>query len=184
MPPRKRSSPEGANSKEHWLRSEEPARSRPWAYEELLFGSSRDRTRRRELGALLAELASERVQLVQLHRELAEHLARIDRLQAQLNEFAPAPEQGEPRPVLAKGIRGTRAPPPGEGDSHASLAETGPIRSARTPQRSLTTVVAAQQLCGAGLSGSGGYEATDVGVDRERTKRGCPRVSRVRDSRW
>ena len=123
MPPRKRSSPEGANSKEHWLRSEDPARWRPWVYEELLFGSSRDRTRTRELGALLEELASERVQLARLHRELDEHLARIDRLQAQLNELAPAPEQGEPRPVLAKGFPGTRAPPPDEGDSHASLAE-------------------------------------------------------------
>jgi hypothetical protein len=35
-----RNSPEGAERRDHWLRGDRSARARPWAYEELLFGSA------------------------------------------------------------------------------------------------------------------------------------------------
>jgi hypothetical protein len=89
---RKRNSPEGAAGSDHWLRLS-PSRARPWAYEELLFGSSRDRAQTRELSALVRELESERGALAELHRELDRHVARIEGLEGRLEELTPAVER-------------------------------------------------------------------------------------------
>jgi hypothetical protein len=94
---RKRNSPEGAAGLDHWLRAETPARSRPWAYEELLFGSSRDRAQARELSALVRELENERSELAKLHRELGRHFARIEDLEGRLEELTPAVERNTSR---------------------------------------------------------------------------------------
>jgi hypothetical protein len=86
---RKRNSPEGAAGSDHWLRAETPARSRPWAYEELLLGSSRDRAQARELSALVRELETERGELAKLHQELDRHLRTIEDLEGRLQELTP-----------------------------------------------------------------------------------------------
>jgi hypothetical protein len=86
---RKRNSPEGAAGSDHWLRAETSARSRPWAYEELLLGSSRDRAQARELSALVSELETERSELAKLYQELDRHLRTIEDLEGRLRELAP-----------------------------------------------------------------------------------------------
>ena len=49
MSRKSRTSPQGADRSDHWLRGGQAARSRAWAYEELLFGSTHGR-HREELG--------------------------------------------------------------------------------------------------------------------------------------
>ncbi len=111
MPPKRRSSPEGVEGKEHWLPSKEPARSRPWAYEELLFGSSLERKRMKELGVVMDELDGERAELARLHQELDEHLASITSLEKRLNELTPVPAEAEPTAaVSARSLPAARAP--------------------------------------------------------------------------
>ena len=73
MPLQKRSSPEGVEGNEHWLRSKEPARSRPWAYEELLFGSALERKRMKELGAVMDELDGDAEALHAVNTVVLEH---------------------------------------------------------------------------------------------------------------
>ena len=94
MSGRKRSSPKGADRREQWLRSERH-RSRPWAYEELLFGPIEDRERSWILGALEADLASERDNLSTLRRHMDQHLTRIATLEGRLNALASG-GNGEP----------------------------------------------------------------------------------------
>jgi hypothetical protein len=79
-----RSSPEGANGREDWLAADEWSRLRPWAYEEILFGSPEERARSRELVAVVGELEAERVELAALHEELDLHLTRIAELERRL----------------------------------------------------------------------------------------------------
>jgi hypothetical protein len=90
---RKRNSPEGDAGSDDWLRAETAALSRPWAYEELLFGSARDRAQARELSAVIRELENERGELAKLHRELDRHLAKIEGLEGRLEELSPPVEQ-------------------------------------------------------------------------------------------
>jgi hypothetical protein len=101
---RKRNSPEGAAGSDHWLRAETPARSRPWAYEELLFGSSRERAKARELTALVRELESERGELAKLYRELDTHLAKIEGLERRLEELTPAVERNRSRSASSRAV--------------------------------------------------------------------------------
>jgi hypothetical protein len=108
---RKRNSPEGATGSDHWLRVEAPARSRPWAYEELLLGSSRDRAQARELSAVVRELETERGELTKLHRELDRHLARIERLESRLEELTPAVEQHTYPSVSSRALPRSQATP-------------------------------------------------------------------------
>ena len=54
---RKAQSPEGVNGREDWLAADEWGRLRPWAYEEILFGSTEERARAEELAAVVGELA-------------------------------------------------------------------------------------------------------------------------------
>jgi len=123
MPPRKRKSPQRVDGKEQWLRSGTPARSRPWAYEELLFESSHDREQAREHAALVAELERESDELAGLYQVLDAHLARIARLERRLKGLTPAAEEDEPPPAPSPSLPRTRAAPVDSVDSRASLAE-------------------------------------------------------------
>jgi hypothetical protein len=123
MAPRKRSSPQEVVGKERWLQSDEPTRSRPWAYEELLFGSSDDREQTRELGAVAEELGKERAELARLYQELDKHLMRISSLEKRLQELTPATERDEPRPISSRTLPHTRVAPTSKDDSRASAAE-------------------------------------------------------------
>jgi hypothetical protein len=122
MPRRRRNSPEGVDRAKHWLGSEQRARSRPWEYEEFLFGSGHGPRRIRELAAVVWELERERFELARLHQELDEHLTRIANLQSRLDELTPAgepdtsPSRASPNPL------GPRAARTEEIDSAASLA--------------------------------------------------------------
>jgi hypothetical protein len=117
MPFEGRSSPEGANGREDWLAAGEWGRLRPWAYEEILFGTREERARTAELAAVVGELEGERVALAALHEALDLHLARISELERRLDELkgvqpvsdvagAPAPlppaelPPSRPRPTL------------------------------------------------------------------------------------
>lgn len=123
MAPRERNSPQGADAKEHWLRADAPMRSRPWVYEELLFGSSHDRERTRALGVVVAELESERAELARLYAELDVHFARIASLEERLKELTPPTEREEPRVLSPRTVPQTRAVPAHESDSRAALAD-------------------------------------------------------------
>jgi hypothetical protein len=90
MPPRRRSSPNGANGREDWLAVAEPSRERPWAYEELLFGSAEERARAKELREVVREIESERRELARLHEELDAHLDRTSTLDRRLEELTSA----------------------------------------------------------------------------------------------
>ena len=87
MPHARRSSPEGANGREDWLAADEWGRLRPWAYEEILFGSPEERVRAQELATVVAELETERVELAALHETLDLHLVRIVDLERRLGEL-------------------------------------------------------------------------------------------------
>jgi hypothetical protein len=124
MPSRERKPSQGVGRKEHWLwlRSDKPTRSRPWAYEELLLGSSRERQQARELDAVVEELQMERAELARLYQELDDHFARIASLERELKELTPTRARDEPRPVSAESFPHTRAAPAVRDDSGASLA--------------------------------------------------------------
>src|SRR2546425_12406326 len=100
MPLRKRSSPEGANGREDWLATGEHGRGRPWAYEQLLFGSPEDRERARELETVFEELEAERSELSRLHDDLDAHLMRIAQLDRRVDELTGTGEP--PKPLSAK----------------------------------------------------------------------------------
>ena len=87
MPHARRSSPEGVNGREDWLAADEWGRLRPWAYEEILFGSTEERARAEELAAVVDELETERVELAALHETLDLHLTRIAELERRLGEL-------------------------------------------------------------------------------------------------
>lgn len=122
MPSRKRSSPQGRSERGPWLPSDERARSRPWAYEELLFGPSDDREQIRELGALVEELDNERGELARLYQGLDAHLSRISSLESRLRELTPA-EGDDPGSAQLSKLPRTRAAPADTGDSGAISAE-------------------------------------------------------------
>jgi hypothetical protein len=123
MAPRGRSSPQGVVGKEQWLQSDEPARSRPWAYEQLLLGRSDDREQMRELGAVGEELDAERAELARLYQELDEHLVRISSLETRLQQLTPATEREKLRPSPSRTLPHTRAGPADKDDSRAISAE-------------------------------------------------------------
>jgi hypothetical protein len=87
MPLDERSSPEGVNGREDWLAADEWSRLRPWAYEEILFGTREQRARTQELAEVIGALEAERVELAALHESLDVHLARIAELESKLREL-------------------------------------------------------------------------------------------------
>lgn len=115
----KRSSPRRGVEKEQWLRFGE-RRSRPWAYNELLFGRSDEREQSRRLDRVMEDLERERAGLAHLHHELDEHLARISTLERRLQELTPAAEHDELRHVSSMTLPHTRAGPAGTDDSRAA----------------------------------------------------------------
>jgi hypothetical protein len=80
----KRSSPQGADRTERWLGSEQAARSRRWAYEELLLGSEGGAEGSQELNALAADLAVDLAELKRMQNELHDQVVRIAGLQGRL----------------------------------------------------------------------------------------------------
>jgi len=87
MPPKRRSSPDGANGSEDWLAAGEHGRRRAWAYEEILLGSGEERARAAELERVVDEIEDERRELARLHGELDAHLARVALLDRRLEEL-------------------------------------------------------------------------------------------------
>jgi len=104
MPPRRRSSPNGANGREDWLAADGRGRARPWAYEELLLGSKEDRARAGELERVVSEIEGERLELTRLHQELDARLGRIASLDRKLDELAgrDASADAASRPTLPR----------------------------------------------------------------------------------
>lgn len=82
----KRNSPQGADRARHWLGSERHARSRSWAYEELLLGSTDETTEGGELRSLAVELAVDIAELKRMQNELYDHVVRIAALEGRLQE--------------------------------------------------------------------------------------------------
>jgi hypothetical protein len=119
MPPRRRSSPNGANGREDWLATGERSRERPWVYEELLFGSAEERARAKALQQVVNEIEAERQELARLHEELDAHLGRAATLDRRLEELTTSGETTIPdassRPTLPhareNGGDGSRAHP-------------------------------------------------------------------------
>jgi hypothetical protein len=83
MPHKKRSSPQGAHRSRDWLRSGS-ARSRPWAYEELLFGTDAEATNSESLTSLAATLAVDLAELRRLQDELHEQVVRVAALEGRV----------------------------------------------------------------------------------------------------
>jgi hypothetical protein len=125
MPQRRPTTSAGVDRTERWLASG-AMRSRPWAYEELLFGSQEERERIGELGVVLDALDRERAELARLHSELDRHFEIIATLEARLGELTPQeePEVGgasdgpEPRPERVERER----PAPGSSARSYSLS--------------------------------------------------------------
>jgi len=87
MAPRKRRLPQRAAGKGEWLQADQRPRSRPWAYDELLFGRPDEREQSKEREALAEQLQRERAELVRLYKELDRHLARIVSCERRLREL-------------------------------------------------------------------------------------------------
>jgi hypothetical protein len=83
MPRKKRSSSQGAHRNEYWLRSGS-ARARPWAYEELLFGSGAEPADTESLASLEAALAVDLAELRQMQNELHEQVVRLAALEGRV----------------------------------------------------------------------------------------------------
>jgi hypothetical protein len=122
MTPRKRRLPQRAAGKGEWLQADQRPRSRPWAYDELLFGRPDEREQSKEREALSEQLQRERAELVRLYKDLDRHLARIVSCERRLRELG----GGEPdasRPVPSTILPHTRALPTGTPDSPAATDE-------------------------------------------------------------
>jgi hypothetical protein len=122
MSRRKRSSAQGADRREDWLRREQPARSRPWAYEELLFGSARNPKPSNALSSLAADLAEERAELSRMQAELHEQVARIAGFEGRLRSLTTSATSSSPaRGDAPKLDPSTPTPPSARLSSPASL---------------------------------------------------------------
>jgi hypothetical protein len=83
MPRDQRNSPQGAHRSHDWLRLGS-ARPRPWAYEELLFGSGAEPSENQSLTSFEAVLAIDLAELRQMQNELHEQVVRIAALQGRV----------------------------------------------------------------------------------------------------
>jgi hypothetical protein len=119
MSSRRRNSP-GLEERERWLRSAVPARTRPWAYEELLFGPH-DESARAELETLMEDIRTEHAELERLFGEVDVHVAQIARLEERLNLLGePAGDDRAPGRIRRLPARST---PAGPQDARASSAQ-------------------------------------------------------------
>lgn len=73
-----------ADQTERWLGPEAGARSRPWAYEELLLRSDGDQASAAELDALAADLALELAALRRMQNDLYDHVVRVAELEGRI----------------------------------------------------------------------------------------------------
>jgi hypothetical protein len=76
-----RSSPKGVERVEHWLGSDNAARSRQWAYPELLLGTVAQGRDEEQLGALAADLSVDLAELRRLQNELHDQVVRVAALE-------------------------------------------------------------------------------------------------------
>jgi hypothetical protein len=105
------SSPPSGERKEWWLGPNEPARRRPWAYEQLLFGPVLEHDE--ALAAVVDDLREEREELLRLYRALDDHFSRIASLERRLKDLtSPTEEHASPSGRL-----------PAADGGHASAAE-------------------------------------------------------------
>ena len=92
-------SPQGVERVERWLGPGSTARSRRWAYADLLLG---DGAREDELSALAADLAVDLAELRRLQNEVYDQVVRVaaleGRIQALMHPSADAPVEKEPDP--------------------------------------------------------------------------------------
>jgi hypothetical protein len=93
-------SPRGVERAEQWLGPGSKARSRRWAYADLLLG---DGAREDELSALAADLAVDLAELRRLQNELYDQVVRVaaleGRIQALMHSSVDAPGEAEPEPT-------------------------------------------------------------------------------------
>ena len=93
-------SPRGVERAEQWLGPGPRARSRRWAYADVLLG---DGPREDELSALAADLAVDLAELRRLQNELYDQVVRVaaleGRIQALMHASVDAPGEAEPEPT-------------------------------------------------------------------------------------
>ena len=77
-------SPPGEERVERWLGPGRAARSRRWAYPELLLGANEERDAE-ALSALAADLAADLAELMRLHSELLDQLVRVAALEGRID---------------------------------------------------------------------------------------------------
>lgn len=86
----KRISPQTPDRSQHWLGSDERGRTRPWAYEELLFGPKAAEERSGALRSLASDLAKERAELGKVEAALRAQGKRIAALEGRLRALTGA----------------------------------------------------------------------------------------------
>src|SRR5215475_7195211 len=79
----KRRTSRTANRAEQWLGPDDAARSRPWAYEELLLGQDGNEDAA-ELDALASDLAVELAELKRMQNDLYDQVVRVAELEGRI----------------------------------------------------------------------------------------------------
>lgn len=93
-----RTSPRGVERVEHWLRPDSAARSRQWAYAELLLGSGARSPGDEQLSALADDLAVDLAELRRLQDEVQVQVVRVAALEGRIRALMERPGEapGEP----------------------------------------------------------------------------------------
>jgi hypothetical protein len=91
MSRRQRKTVQEPDRAERWLGPDEAARSRPWAYEEILLGSDGHGPEGRELSELAADLAVDLAELKRMQNELYDQVVRIACLEGRIQALSEAP---------------------------------------------------------------------------------------------
>jgi hypothetical protein len=96
-----------------WLGREQPARERPWALTQQLFGAAHASEDRELLGELATQLSQERAALTRLEAELHEQVRRVAELERRLQRVAPGEgaQASQPSAAVAGERAATRRPP-------------------------------------------------------------------------
>jgi hypothetical protein len=103
----KRRTSRQAEQSERWLGQSTPARSRPWAYEELLFDGDGGATE--ELDALAADLALELAELKRMQNDLYDQAVRVAELEGRVQALRHVGPNRPPEPVEPASADGERA---------------------------------------------------------------------------
>lgn len=118
----KRTSLQGPDRSQHWLRPDEGVRTRPWAYEELLLRPDGDAEWRETLRSLASDLAAEQGELERVEAALREQHRRLARLERRLRALAGATAAGFGRA-------------PGEPTERGRSLSSYPVHSGDVPGR-------------------------------------------------